>query len=332
MSALYSALAVLIIIALVIAGASLPAGRTVLGTMIPYAAIVIFIVGIVRRVFKWARSPVPFRITTTCGQQKSLPWIRNNPLESPHSFWSALGRMAAEVFLFRSLFRNTKAELKDGPRLVYGSAKWLWLGGLVFHWSFLIVFVRHFKFFAEPVPAWVSMIQNLDGFLQIGLPIIYMSSISLLAGVTFLFFRRVLSPQLRYLSLAGDYFPLFVIGALAISGMVMRYTELRVDITDVKRMAMGLISLNPVLPESLGVVFFVHLSMVSLLMLYFPFSKLVHMAGVFMSPTRNLANNNRTRRHVNPWDYPVHTHSYEEWEDEFRPVMKACGLPLEKEE
>ncbi|HDH57003.1 MAG TPA: menaquinol oxidoreductase, partial [Bacteroidetes bacterium] len=52
---------------------------------------------------------------------------------------------------------------------------------------------------------------------------------------------------------------------------------------------------------------------------------------VFLSPTRNLANNNRMKRHVNPWNYDVKVHTYEEYEEEFRDVMKAAGLPLEKE-
>ena len=56
----------------------------------------------------------------------------------------------------------------------------------------------------------------------------------------------------------------------------------------------------------------------------------MHMGGVFLSPTRNLANNSRMRRHVNPWNYPVKVHTYEEWEEEFRDKMKAAGLPLER--
>jgi nitrate reductase gamma subunit len=56
----------------------------------------------------------------------------------------------------------------------------------------------------------------------------------------------------------------------------------------------------------------------------------MHMGGVFLSPTRNLANNNRVKRHINPWDYPVKVHTYEEWEEEFRDKIKAAGLPLEK--
>jgi hypothetical protein len=36
------------------------------------------------------------------------------------------------------------------------------------------------------------------------------------------------------------------------------------------------------------------------------------------------------KRHVNPWDYPVKVHTYQEWEEEFRDKIKAAGLPLEK--
>ena len=48
-----------------------------------------------------------------------------------------LGRMALEVFFFRSLFRNLKTQMNDGPRITYGEAKWLWLAGMAFHYSFL---------------------------------------------------------------------------------------------------------------------------------------------------------------------------------------------------
>ena len=96
---------------------------------IPYGAFVVFLAGVVWRIVSWAQSPVPFRIPTTCGQQKSLPWIKSEPLESPSGTAGVIGRMALEVLLFRSLFRNTKAEIYEG-RPVYGSAKWLWFFGL----------------------------------------------------------------------------------------------------------------------------------------------------------------------------------------------------------
>ncbi|PIX86048.1 MAG: menaquinol oxidoreductase, partial [Nitrospirae bacterium CG_4_10_14_3_um_filter_53_41] len=81
----------------------------------------------------------------------------------------------------------------------------------------------------------------------------------------------------------------------------------------------------------IGSIFYIHLFLVSALFIYFPFSKLMHLGGVFLSPTRNLANNNRMVRHVNPWNYPVKVHTYEEYEDEFRAKMIKAHIPVEKE-
>ena len=110
----------------------------------------------------------------------------------------------------------------------------------------------------------------------------------------------------------------------------MRYF-FRVDIVKVKELAMSLVTLKPAVPDGIGTLFYVHLFMLSVLFAYFPFSKLAHMAGVFLSPTRNLANNSRAKRHINPWNYPVKVHTYEEYEEEFREKMKEVGLPVEKE-
>jgi nitrate reductase gamma subunit len=300
------------------------------GVIIPYTAIAFFLVGIIYKVIYWARSPVPFRITTVAGQQKSLSWIKSSKLESPHSALGVIGRMLLEVLLFRSLFRNTKAEIKKGPKLVYGSSRYLWLGALAFHWAFLIIVLRHFRYFSEPIPAFVPFLQNLDGFLQIGVPILYITNVVIVIALTFLFLRRVVDPKLKYFSLASDYFPLLLIMSIAVTGILMRYFT-KVDIVSVKELAVGLFSFQPIVPEGIGVMFYLHFFLVSVLIAYFPFSKLMHLAGVFLSPTRNLANNNRMKRHVNPWNAPVRIHTYEEYEDEFRDVMKASGLPLEKE-
>jgi len=100
----------------------------------------------------------------------------------------------------------------------------------------------------------------------------------------------------------------------------------------VKQFALGLATFHPTPSAGLGAVFAVHLLFISTLAAYFPFSKLMHMGGVFLSPTRNLANNNRMKRHVNPWNYPVKTHSYAEWEHEFHDKIVSAGIPLEGED
>jgi nitrate reductase gamma subunit len=151
----------------------------------------------------------------------------------------------------------------------------------------------------------------------------------IVVAVLYLLQRRLADPQVRYISLLADYFALFLILGLALSGMWMRYFT-RVDIVAIKQLAIGLVTFSPLVPNEVGSLFFVHLFMLSALAAYFPFSKLMHMGGVFLSPTRNLANNNRMKRHINPWDYPVKVHTYEEWEAEFHDKIVAAGLPLDK--
>lgn len=302
----------------------------VFGVVVPYVAVAVFVAGFAYRVLNWAKSPVPFRIPTTCGQEKSLPWIRQNKLDNPSGTPGVVGRMALEILFFRSLFRNTRTELRKGPMLAYGSSGWLWLAAITFHWSFLVILVRHFRLFSQPVPPFVNVLEGLDGFLQIGVPTLYITDILLLAALLYLFIRRVAIPQVRYVSLVSDYFTLFLIFGIGLTGVLMRYFY-RVNVVGVKELAMGLIALRPVVPSGIGGLFFVHLFLISSLFAYFPFSKLMHMGGVFLSPTRNLANNNRMKRHINPWNYPVHVHTYAEYEDEFRDKMKAAGIPVEKE-
>ncbi len=300
-----------------------------LGIIFPYLAFFLFLVGFIYRVWQWAKSPVPFRIPTTCGQQKSLPWIKVSFFDNPYNTLGVVGRMILEIVLFRSLFRNNKVEIREG-RPVLAGAKWLWLAGLIFHWSFLLIILRHMRFFLEPVPALINLISRGDGFFEIGLPTIFITDVLFLGAATYLFLRRIFIAQVRYISLPADYFPLFLILGIALSGVFMRHF-FKVDLAQVKNLALSLILLRPELPEGIGLIFYLHLFLVCLLLIYFPWSKLMHMGGVFLSPTRNLANNSRMRRHINPWNYPVKVHTYEEYENEFREKMKAAGIPLEKE-
>ena len=331
MNVLLSLVAVVVLLLVASLGVELAGLQFLFGVVFPYLAIVLFLVGVVYKVLYWAKSPVPFRIPTTCGQQKSLDWIKSSRLENPHDTLGVLGRMALEILFFRSLFRNSRMEMREGGvRVVYGPDKWLWAGGLLFHWSFLIIFLRHIRFFTEPVPSITLLMQDLDGFFRVGVPVLYASTFLFLLAVTYLFVRRVLTPQVRYISLASDYFPLFLLLGIGATGVVLRHF-VKTDIVGVKELGMGLLSFNPTASADLHFLFYAHLFLVSVLIGYFPFSKLMHMAGVFLTPTRNLANNNRMKRHVNPWDHPVKVHTYEEYEEEFADKMKAAGIPVEKE-
>lgn len=295
----------------------------------PYVALAIFIIGFLYRVLLWARVPVPFHIPTTCGQQQSLPWIKQDKLQSPTSTFWAIARMAMEVFLFRSLWRNERVELKHGGKLVYSPKRFLWLGGLLFHWSLAVILFRHLRFFTQPVLPGIASVQGLDTLFQIGTPSLYLTDVLVLVALIYLFARRVFSAQLRLISLPSDYFALFFLIAIVLSGILMRHF-FKTDLERVKELTIGLISFRPVLLRAAGPLFPIHLFLVSVLLAYFPFSKLMHAGGIVLSPTRNLMNDSRIRRHVNPWNPPVKVHTYEEYEDEFREAMKAAGIPVEK--
>ncbi len=328
MKMMYSlgAVLALVLIAAIGSGAGL---QYVFGVLLPYAAFTVFLAGFAYKIYNWAKSPVPFRIPTTAGQQKTLPWIEQNKFDNPFTEKQTIVRMLLEVLTFRTLFRNTKMSIRDG-KVLYGSDKWLWLAAMAFHYSFLIIVFRHLRFFLASVPGCVELVDSIDSMFQVLAPAIYLTDLLILAGLGYLLVRRLIFPIFRYISLEADYFPLVLIISIVLSGMWMRYLG-KTDLIGVKQIAMGLVTLSPVVPATVGAVFYIHLTLVCALLVYFPFSKLMHMGGVFMSPTRNLPNNSRAVRHVNPWNPKVKFHTYADWEDEFREKMREADMPLEKE-
>jgi nitrate reductase gamma subunit len=106
----FSLFAVIILALVAFAGVGAANFRYLFGVVMPYAAVSIFAVGFIYRVVRWGASPVPFRIPTSCGQQRSLPWIKANRFENPSDGLGVAVRMALEILVFRSLFRNTKTE------------------------------------------------------------------------------------------------------------------------------------------------------------------------------------------------------------------------------
>ncbi len=334
---MFSFIAVIVLFLIAWAGTAIGL-EVVFGIIIPYLAVLLFIVGFILKITNWSRSAVPFRIPTTAGQQKSLPWVEHSKFDSPATKWQVFVRMALEILTFRSLFRNTRMGLKEGAKLSYQLEIFLWVGALAFHYAFLTVSIRHMRFFTEPVPYFVQLLESVDGFFrmeflfpqwQFGLPGVYLSGLVLLLAVVYLFSRRIFVAKVKYISLASDYFPLFLIFGIAFTGILMRYV-IKIDVAAAKELTMGLVTFRPTIPDGVGTVFYVHLFFVSILLAYFPFSKLMHLGGIFLSPTRNLTTDTRAKRHINPWNYPVPVHTYEEYEDEFRDKMVEAGLPVDK--
>lgn len=302
---------------------------SVFGIFLPYFAVAVFLVGVIYRIVNWSKSPVPFNIVTTAGQAKSLDFIKTNPIENPTTRVGVVIRMILEVTVFRSLFRNSTAELTEEGNIAYQWEKWLWLFALMFHWGMFFTLLRHFRFFTKDVPGWVGAIEKVDGVLWIDLHHVYITGFLMVGGLFLLLCRRLLSPKVRYISLLNDYFPLLLLLFIGLTGMTMRYMD-HVDIDNVRNLMISLVTFHPQAPGPIGLHFYFHLTLVCTLLIYFPASKLMHAFGVFMSPTRNMINNSREVRHINPWNPVVEFHSYEDYEDEFREKMVKVGLPVDR--
>ncbi len=183
-------------------------------------------------------------------------------------------RMAREVVRFESLFKSNK---------------WIWALGWLFHVGLALVLLRHFRYFQEPVWFWVTFMQPFGKY----------ASLAMLAGLLGLWARRFLVDRVRYISTPSDHLMLALLIAIGLSGMTMTFVA-HTDIIALKAFTLGLMTFDwQPLPSDPALL--VHLLLVALLMIIFPISKLLHVPGVFFSPTRNQVDNPRERRHLAPW-------------------------------
>ena len=183
-------------------------------------------------------------------------------------------RMLKELIIFESLFK---------------SSKWTWLFGWLFHFGLFLVLLRHIRYFIDPVWGWVAFLQPFGKY----------AAFMMLIGLAGLLGRRILVDRVRYISAPSDHLMLLLLIAIGVTGALMTFVS-HTDIVSLKAFLLGLMVFNlEPLPNDL--ILIVHLSLVILLMIIFPFSKLLHAPGIFFSPTRNQVDNPRERRHVADW-------------------------------
>lgn len=112
--------------------------------------------------------------------------------------------------------------------------------------------------------------------------------------------RRIFVDRVRYISAPSDYIMLALLLIIGVSGAIMTFTSNHTDVVMVKEFASGLITFNwSELPTELQLL--VHLLLVIILIAIFPISKLLHVPGVFFSPTRNQVDDARKKRHISSW-------------------------------
>ncbi len=224
-----------------------------------YFAAFVLVAGLTNKVIQYARTPAPLKIPTT---------------PAPTTKTGVALRMTREVVFFESLFRGSK---------------WTWIFGWMFHFGLFLVTLRHLRYFFDPVPLPIEMIQPFG---------IY-GGIAMVIGLAGLWARRFLVDRVRYITALSDHLILVLLITIGLSGLMMRFI-VHTDIMRVKQFFQGLY-VGQVYTLPADPLLLLHLLLVALLMIIFPYSKLLHAPGLFFSPSRNQVDNPREQRHIAPW-------------------------------
>lgn len=261
----------------------------IIGVIMPYVAIGIFIIGLLYRLISWVTVPVPIRMPVT---------------PAPISRLGVIGRMSMEFFTFRSLSKANKK---------------LWLGGWIFHILLGITLIIHliniyfYESFAGIInSAWFDLSVALSGILFGGM-------------IAFLLFRRIFITTVRYVSRIPDYFILLLLFAIIFLGNYTRSYS-GVSLTDVRNYMYSLLIFHPILPPN-NTIFLLHYVVAQFLFIYIPFSKVSHLIGWILAPSRNMRNIARYKRHINPWNdkVPGEIEPWEKYYERYKNELEQLG-------
>ncbi len=165
---------------------------------------------------------------------KAVRRLREAPAPARTKNGRAWALSVADVFLFARLLTVNPA---------------LWLGEWMFHVSFLLVLLRHLRFFLDPVPSWVWALQWPGLIAGYVLP----------CSLIYILIVRLLSRREKYAS-PSNMALLGLVLVISTIGLLMRawFTP---NLIDAKMFALGLLCFKPApAPESL--LFVCHFSLV----------------------------------------------------------------------
>lgn len=158
---------------------------SILYAILFYAATILLVVGLGRKIAQYARTPAPLKIPT---------------MPAPTTQTGVVLRVATEVVFFRQLFKSNK---------------WIWLFGWMFHMGLFLVLARHLRYFTEPVWTWVVLIQPFGKY----------AAFAMVAGLGGLWARRILVERIRYISAPSDHLMLALLLGIGLTGMGMTFVS-----------------------------------------------------------------------------------------------------------
>ncbi len=218
------------------------------GGVLPILAVAVFVVGMIHRIRTWVRAPQPGKLT--------LFPAPDAPGKS----------VLAEAVLFPSLFRGDRS---------------LWLFAWVFHVTLALVALGHLRVVTSLVDRILMGIgMSEEGIASMSATVGGVAGIVLLGTGALLLIRRLTIRRVREISGFPDFFAVLLLIAIILTGDLMRFGS-HFDLALTRQWFWSLLSLSPQVPEN-GV-FLVHILLAFLLIMYIPFSKILHFGGIFFT-------------------------------------------------
>ena len=218
------------------------------GGVLPYVTILVFLIGMAYRFRSWFTTPQPGKMTL---------------FPAPKSMGSSV---IAETFFFPSLFRGDKV---------------LWAFAWIFHATLALVFLGHVRVFTGLADRMLmSLGMSPDAINTMSSSVGGAAGIVLLATGVLLLLRRMTIKRVREISGVPDFFALLLLIAIIGTGDLMRFGT-HFDLAQTHEWTWSLLTFSPKVPQN-GM-FLVHALLAMLLIIYIPFSKVLHFGGIFFT-------------------------------------------------
>ena len=224
----------------------------VAGIMV-YAAITIFILGMVYRVYQWLGAP--------------KARLRTGVFPKPDKGAARWGQVAVDSLTFPQALKADRT---------------VWTFTILFHFGLLGAFVGHLRLFHEFTP--LLNLLGAEGMNEFALWSGGVMGILLIVALSYYLLRRLTFPY-KEISVPEDFILLFLLILVVVMGDHMRFIG-KIHAADYRIYFQSLLAFNPAFPKVLADsstkwALVSHVLFANLLFIYFPFSKLVHVIATF---------------------------------------------------
>ncbi len=220
--------------------------------ILPYVTLAVFIIGMVYRLYVWSKTPQPGAIT-----------LFPAPKDGSGLFFGVL----KESLFFPGLFKGDKL---------------LWVFAWMFHITLALIFVGHVRVFTDFPALWEALGINADQMSAISGGV---AGIIIAVFAVLLLLRRVVILRVREISNFSDFLALLLVIGILMTGNLMRFGEhFDLEITRTYFSQMVTFSLTAsAIPQS-GMLM-LHFLLAQILIMFLPFSKILHFGGIFFTQT-----------------------------------------------